>query len=202
MIKRPYQPIGTEPEFDKIVDRLLKESRILNPSQRTKDIKMAGYSTTNREQLQASKTDIQERLDEFKVLLTENADQTTRYNQQKIASGRQDPEVTIEKPDAKSKRLELEAKQFVLLREEDQVEKWILIASVKKEKVDLSLMLIRGTIGVSCRPHGVIQVDGQRVRMNKKVLVIDCTASPYHRISMHEYLTKNCFSVAQIKSKT
>ena len=189
-IKRPYLPIGTDKEFDKICDRLLIQSPILNEKVREYDqkaLKDIGSKSAVLGELREIDKIINGE-DGIRDMLVLNREMTDRTNKLNIDMGRQNPKVRRETDKAKTARLRLEARLYVNLKNCEQLNKWLEIINLKVVKVDTRMMLKSGPIGVSNRPHGVIHVDGMPVRMNSEVLVIDCPESPYNGVAMFEYI--------------
>lgn len=199
--KRKYLPIGMEPAYDDLFDRLRVHSVILNKNVRARDLRygmmalndvyvlksllLEWYGGDGGEYLKGDNTVIA-RIPECEQALKNNAEKFEVYKQQRINSGHNVPEETIE---LHTERVKLEAMMDVLREEVQEIEKWLEKAREPIKAQENLMMLKYGPAGRGSLRDGVVNVlDGQHCGQTAKgLLVIDDTRSPYHGMLVADY---------------
>lgn len=179
--RKNYLPIGKEPLYDKKYDKLRIQSPILNGGNVSTLINLQDLRG-----LEAYKEKIQESISGTERELKKLESDWKDYVQSRVNMGYYPPEE--ETPDFKIARLQMEASLDVSREEIHEIDRRISILEKEQTKERSGQVLRNGLIG-SARLRGgvIVEIDGQRVSLIKKIPVIDEPASKYDGLAVADY---------------
>ena len=188
---RPYTPVGSEPKFDKLVDRFLLESRILNKNIREHDMQNAFLNFESKAELQSMLIDVQKKLTELRDELITTKDHFKRYEKKLINEGKGMPGKIVEPEEMKVKRFTLEAQFYTHTKEAEHLTRLIENFVEKKQTEDDKAVLRFGCRGMGkIRNSVLVLIDGMKVTGSANGFrIINSPTSPYHLISAFDYST-------------
>lgn len=207
-MKRRYIPVGSEPIYDKELDRLRLKSNILK-QRNTMEICLSDKQGIENEILKLKGNtntadskyyNPNSRDWEITLLKLANEDllkiksQFQDYRQMRVNKGFAEIEDSIENyPSAlKEKLLQLEARYDVFTEELELLEKLLATYVNTEKEISNANILKYGTIGTIRIKAGIcVEIDFQNVSvLSNGQLVIDEISSPYHGIMVQDYRTQ------------
>ncbi len=191
-VKRPYLPVGSEPIFDKIVDRLVIDSPILNEKARAKDHSLAFLNFSDPRELKRLLETIKVEKSGIENMLKEQAKKWEGQQTKKINEGVVSPDSKyVPDEEERKKMLRFEAQLYCVRKEIEGLEKLLSKSEVKETAISDKNVLRNNCKGIGQVKDGsLILIDFMPVVKAKDgCLVIDCAESPYHKIATYDYIT-------------
>ena len=191
-IQRDHLPIGSEPIYDKIVDRLLLESPILNEKTRAKDHSLAFINFSDPRELNRLLATIKIEKSTIETSIKEQAKRWQQQQSKKVDEGMVAPKSKYEpNEEERKKNLRFQSQLYVVSKEIEYLNKLLSKSEETVTKVADKNVLRNGVRGVGqIRNGSLILIDFQPVVKAKDgCLIIACEESPFHLVSTFDYIT-------------
>jgi len=203
-VNRDFLPIGSNPYYDRIVNRGLKASTILSKEARGTSLNEAFVNYESKAELKNLLEKTIEKRDGLQHLLDgkssandgferafTNREKFLMYSQKLINEGRAMPGKVKEPENLRDERYTLMANIFIKNREVELLTKLFENYVEKKSTEDEKAILRFGVRGMGKIRHSVlVLMDGMKVTASQNGFrIINSPSTPFHQLSTYDYIT-------------